>query len=86
MTPIIHDIHTLSTKHICIFNCAKFILYADDANIIINGANIADKAQQLNALFNILPNWVISNGPALNLNSVGKILNFETNLKSRKRS
>ena len=33
-----------------IFNRAKFILYADDANIIINGANIADIVQQLNAL------------------------------------
>ena len=61
-----------------IFNRAKFILYADDANIIINGANIADIVQQLNALCNILPNWVISNGLALNL----KILNFQTNLKS----
>ena len=50
-----------------IFNRAKFILYADDANIIINGANIADIVQQLNALCNILPNCVISNGLALNL-------------------
>ena len=50
-----------------IFNRAKFILYADDANIIINGANIADIVQQLSALCNILPNWVIGNGLALNL-------------------
>ena len=28
-----------------IFNRAKCILYADDANIIINGANIADIVQ-----------------------------------------
>ena len=48
-----------------IFNRAKFILYADDANIIINGANIADIVQQLNELCNIIPNCVISNGLAL---------------------
>ena len=32
-----------------IFNRAQFILYADDANIIIYSANITDIVQQLNA-------------------------------------
>ena len=64
-----------------IFNRAKFILYADDANIIINGANIADIVQQLNALCNILPNWVISNGLALNLKKTKYMLFSRQNIE-----
>ena len=64
-----------------IFNRAKFILYADDANIIINGANIADIVQQLNAPCNILPNWVISNGLALNLNKTKYMLFSRQNIE-----
>ena len=65
-----------------IFNRAKFILYADDANIIINGANIADIVQQLNALCNILPNWVISNGlVALNLKKTKNMLFSRQNIE-----
>ena len=64
-----------------IFNRAKFILYADDANIIINGANIADIVQQLNELCNILPNWVISNGLALNLKKTKYMLFSRQNIE-----
>ena len=64
-----------------IFNRAKFILYADDANIIINGANIADIVQQLNALCNILPNWVISNSLALNLKKTKYMLFSRQNIE-----
>ena len=64
-----------------IFNKAKFILYADDSNIIINGANIADIVQQLNALCNILPNWVISNGLALNLKKTKYMLFSRQNIE-----
>ena len=64
-----------------IFNRAKFILYADDANIIINGANIADIVQQLNELCNILPNWVISNGLALNLKKTKYMLLSRQNIE-----
>ena len=46
---------------------AKFILYADDANIILTGSNIAEVNQQLDKLVNIIPQWVSSNGLALNL-------------------
>ena len=44
---------------------AKFIMYADDANIIITGDNIAEVSEQLNALGNELVKWVESNGLAL---------------------
>ena len=64
-----------------IFNRAKFILYADDANIIINGANIADIVQQLNELCNILPYWVISNGLALNLKKTKYMLFSRQNIE-----
>ena len=64
-----------------IFNRAKFTLYADDANIIINGANIADIVQQLNELCNILPNWVISNGLALNLKKTKYMLFSRQNIE-----
>ena len=64
-----------------IFNRAKFILYADDTNIIINDANIADIVQQLNALCNILPNWVISNGLALNLKKTKYMLFSRHNIE-----
>ena len=46
---------------------AKFILYADDANIILTGPNIEDVSNQLDNLTKILPDWVSSNGLALNL-------------------
>ena len=64
-----------------ILNRAKFILYADDVNIIVNGANFADIVQQLNELCNILPNWVISNGLALNLKKTMYMLFSRQNIE-----
>ena len=46
---------------------AKFILYADDANIIITGNNITEVDAQLRDLCKILLKWVDSNGLCLNL-------------------
>ena len=78
-----HTVNRSIIKHMQpnIFNRAKFILYADDGNIIINGANIADKVQQLNALCDILPNWVISNGLALNLKKTKYMLFSRQNIE-----
>ena len=59
----------------------NLFLYSDDANIIINGANIADIVQQLNELCNILPNWVISNGLALNLKKTKYMLFSRQNIE-----
>ena len=48
-------------------NTAKFIMYADDANIVISGKNILEVYQQLNKLSLGLVKWVEANGLALNL-------------------
>ena len=46
---------------------AKFIMYADDANIIITGKNIDEINEKLVNLSTGLLNWVDTNGLALNL-------------------
>ena len=46
---------------------AHFILYADDANIIITGDNIAEVKHKAEELGKILLRWVDCNGLALNL-------------------
>ena len=50
-----------------IYKFAKFILYADDANIIITGKNMAEINEQVEDLAVALLGWVDSNGLALNL-------------------
>ena len=50
-----------------IFKIAKFILYADDANIILNGENMSEISEKLNILSRALVKWVDCNGLALNL-------------------
>ena len=50
-----------------IFRLAKFILYADDANIIISGQSMHEIEQQLAELIPALTKWVGSNGLKLNL-------------------
>ena len=49
-----------------IHKLAKFILYADDANIILTGKNLEIK-QQADLLTKILTDWVDCNGLKLNL-------------------
>ena len=46
---------------------AKFILYADDANIILTDETVEGINRQLSILVNNLVEWVRSNGLALNL-------------------
>ena len=46
---------------------AKFILYADDANIILTADTIQEIDDQLQKLIIRLVDWVNSNGLALNL-------------------
>jgi len=50
-----------------ISNLAKFILYADDANIIITGSNIQEIISKIDHLTDVLIKRVYSNGLALNL-------------------
>ena len=67
---------------------AKFILYADDANIIINGKSIIEIKENFEKLACALANWVDVNGLSLNLKkttymifSRAKNHNHELNLK-----
>ena len=53
---------------------AKFILYADDVNIIITGNNITEVDAQLRDLCKILLKWVDSNGLRLNLKKTKYII------------
>ena len=46
---------------------AKFILYADDANIILTGKDIQDITEQADRLATLLADWVNCNGLKLNL-------------------
>ena len=46
---------------------AKFILYADDANIILTAPTIEEVFEQLETLVKNLVEWVNFNGLALNL-------------------
>ena len=51
----------------CISNLAKFILYADDANIIVTGTTEEEVNQKLQMITSLLISWVDSNGLSLNL-------------------
>ena len=50
-----------------ILKVARFILYADDANIILTGDNLNEIEEQLSNLTTALLQWVDSNGLLLNL-------------------
>ena len=45
----------------------KFVLYADDANIVITGKTAQDVIEKLIQFSSILVHWVDTNGLALNL-------------------
>ena len=69
---------------------AKFILYADDANIILTADSIHEIEKQLCDLINVLLNWVDSNGLLLNLkktvymlfNRSNAVLNLTVKIKN----
>ena len=63
--PLLFVIYINDIPEICHF--AKFILYADDANIIITGSSIAEIEEQITSLTSALLYWVNSNGLLLNL-------------------
>lgn len=48
-------------------NDLKFVLYADDANVLITGKNVEEVTLIMNELSSILLKWVDCNGLALNL-------------------
>ena len=63
--PLLFVIYINDLPGIC--DLAKFILYADDANIIITGSNIHEIMSRVESLTKELVKWVQSNGLALNL-------------------
>ncbi|KAL5272936.1 hypothetical protein ACHWQZ_G000943 [Mnemiopsis leidyi] len=50
-----------------ISNLAKFILYADDANIIVSGSSLDEVSRKVNELIGSLVDWVGVNGLSLNV-------------------
>ena len=63
--PLLFVIYINDMPNIC--NFAKFILYADDANIILTGKDLHDIENQLLNLTSTLLQWVNVNGLLLNL-------------------
>ena len=70
--PLLFVIYINDMPKIC--NLAKFILYADDANIILRGNSMYEIEQQLSELIPALTNWVTSNGLKLNLKKTNYML------------
>ena len=63
--PLLFLIYINDIPNIC--QIAKFILYADDANIIVTGSNITEIKNNIYILTQKLVTWVNINGLALNL-------------------
>ena len=57
-----------------ISSIAKFILYADDANIIVTANTIEEVYNQVVSLIDALEYWVHCNGITLNLNKTTYII------------
>ena len=55
-------------------NLAQFILYADDANIIISGNSILEVEEKINTLCERLMEWVRVNGLLINLKKTNYML------------
>ena len=64
-----------------IYRLAKFILYADDANIILTGNSIQEIEHQLSELIPLLINWVNSNGLKLNLKKTNYMIIAKTRIE-----
>ena len=63
--PLLFVIYINDMPNIC--KLSKFILYADDANIIITGKNITEIEKSFEELAKNLEKWVNANGLVLNL-------------------
>ena len=63
-----------------ISSSAKFILYADDANIFVSGSTMAEVEQQIRELAPLLVSWVDANGLKLNLKKTNYMI--FSNIKS----
>ena len=70
--PLLFVIYINDMPKIC--HLAKFILYADDANIILRGNSMHEIEQQLSELILALTKWIASNGLKLNLKKTNYML------------
>ena len=64
-----------------ISNIAKFVMYADDANIIISGSNMNEIQSKIEQLSNRLQNWVKQNGLKMNLKKTKYMIFANKNVK-----
>ena len=76
--PLLFIIYINDIPNIC-ENCT-FILYADDANILISGPNMAEIENIFNSLARKLEIWVNTNGLALNLKKTNYIIFSNTKI------
>ena len=60
---------------------AKFILYADDANVLISGKNLVEVLSKFESISSTLVKWVGTNGLSLNLKKTKYMLFSNTNEK-----
>ena len=58
----------------------KFILYTDDANIILTGANAHEIILKFNELSKQLTDWVASNGLLLNIKKTNYMIFANINI------
>lgn len=65
-----------------IYKLAKFILYADDANIIITGKDVNDIKSKVDELATALTSWVDCNGLKLNLDKTNYMIFSNNRLHS----
>ena len=64
-----------------IANFAKFILYVDDANIIVTGHNLLEIEEKLSRLSILLLKWVNDNGLLLNLRKTNYMIFTRQNIQ-----
>ena len=76
--PLLFVIYINDIPNIATF--AKFILYADDANILITASTIEEIHDQLTNLITKLLEWVNSNGLALNLKKTNYMIFSRSNV------
>ena len=60
---------------------SKFIMYADDANILITGTNMDEIEAKFNELSQILVEWVDANGLSLNIKKTKYMIFANTNTR-----
>ena len=77
--PLLFIIYINDIPEICKF--ARFILYADDANIIVSANNMQELEKKFNILSKSLETWVSTNGLCLNLKKTNYMIFAKRNIE-----